>query len=561
MSSASRKRHVAALAALLTVIPAVSVWPQGAPPQSEPPQGAQAQTSPPSARAEAEAGPQQARFALRWPVAVTLDAVERRGRELILLFNRPLGGVALDSVPGRLSGWVDNVQYGYDMVLLTLATGVTADVVADRNGVTVTFAQDANAQRSAEAVKADAAADRRLDYFKALTLLEGGQTREARALLRDRLQDGPRDAQSTAQSTALLAQAEERLGRWREAVAAYDAALELTPDEPSLVQGKARLLYDNGDRARLDTDWQSVRGADVQRIQRLTGVVTLPGANSLRYALENRLVDVDAAQQRDGTPAPFHGARQRMEFTLSHDWPEVERTDLTLFAARRLLGVGVTHGWKDDDSETRVGAAWSEPTFAFLEGIVSAGRRDRLFVQHEERLSDRWNLTLGAGYNRYGLAGDADLARSASVEASLRYVLNREGPLTSLVYAVDAEYVGRRVQRARALPAAPEALAEDAPPPPVPPPGFFTPLPVATREVHTILLSVEDWLADYVRYGAQIGYAYDRRGKSGPQGALSLAWEPLDALEIGLRLSHARSTARGTASAVNAAGGYLMWRY
>ena len=162
------------------------------------------------------------------------------------------------------------------------------------------------------------------------------------------------------------------------------------------------------------------------------------------------------------------------------------------------------------------------------------------------------------GYNRYGLAGASDLARSASVEAQLRYVLNREGPLTSLVYLLDAEYVGRRAQREIPSEPLPPDQALDTPPPPG---RFFAPLPTATREVHVLQLSVEDWLADYVRYSAQIGYAYDRRGKSGPQGALSLAWEPLDALEIGVRASHARSTARGTASAVNAAGGYLLWRY
>ncbi|MFD1627028.1 tetratricopeptide repeat protein [Azospirillum griseum] len=541
MFSAFRKRVVIGLLLLIAATPILP---------------GRSQTPPPMAQVEAVAEGSRARFVLRWPGSVRTEEVERHGRELTLRFSRPLGGVALDAVPGRLQGWVDNVQYGYDSVLLLLSADVSADVVADRSGVTVAFTREMTATRAAGAALADRVAQRRLDYFKALTLLEGGQTRQARALLRDKAQSGPRDAQSTA----LLAQAEERLGRWREAVAAYDAALDLTPNEPSLVLGKARLLYDNGDRARLDTDWQHVRAADVQRIQRLTGVMTLPGRSTIRYALENRLVDVDAVQRRDGTPAPFHGLRQRMEFTLSHDWPELERTDLTFYAARRVLGVGVTHGWKGDESETRIGAAWNEPTFAFLEGIVSAGRRDRLFVQHEARLSDRWNLTLGAGYNRYGLAGDADLARSGSVEASLRYVLNREGPLTSLVYALDAEYVGRRVQRARALPA-PQALADDAVPPPLPTLSFFAPVPVATREVHAVLLSVEDWLADYVRYSAQIGYAYDRRGKSGPQGAVSLVWEPLDALEIGLRASHARSTARGTASAVNAAGGYLMWRY
>jgi tetratricopeptide (TPR) repeat protein len=522
--SASRKRVFVLLALLAAATPILP---------------GRSQTPPSMAQVEVTREGGRARFVLRWPGSVATEEIERRGRELTLRFSRPLGGVALDSVPGRLQGWVDNVLYGYDSVLLVLAADVVADVAADRSGVAVTFTKEAKSVHAAGAALAERVARRRLDYFRALTLLEGGQAREARALLRDRAQSGPRDAQSSA----LLAQTEERLGRWREAAAAYDEALAQTPIEPSLVVGKARLLHENGDRARTDTDWQRVRGADVQRIQRLTGVMNLPGSNTITYALENRRVDVDAANHRDGAPAPFHGARQRMEFAIAHDWPESERSTLSFYAAQQVLGVGLTHAWKDEDSETRVGLNWSEPSFAFLEGILDGGRRDRLFVQHEKRLSDRWNLSFAVGYNRYGLSAAADLARSASVEGALRYVLNPEGPLTSVAYLLDAEYVGRRVQWEN---------AQGQP---------FAPLPAATREVHALQLSVEDWIADYLRYSAQIGYAYDRRGKSGPQGAVSLSWEPLDTLEIGVRASHARSTARGTASAVNAAGGYLLWRY
>jgi tetratricopeptide (TPR) repeat protein len=539
--SVSRKRAFILLALLVVATPILP---------------GRSQTPPWMAQVEVTREGGRARFVLRWPGAVATEEIERRGRELTLRFSRPLGGVALDSVPGRLQGWVDNVLYGYDSVLLVLAADVVADVVADRSGVVVTFTKEAKSVHTAGAALAERVARRRLDYFRALTLLEGGQEREARALLRDQAQHGPRDAQSSA----LLAQTEERLGRWREAAAAYDDALAQTPDEPSLIVGKARLLHENGDRARIDSDWQQVRGADVQRIQRLTGVMNLPGSNTIAYALENRRVDVDAAIHRDGASAPFHGARQRMEFAIAHDWPEGERSTLTFHAAQRVLGVGLTHGWKDEDSETRVGLTWNEPSFATLEGIIGGGRRDRLFVQHEARLSDRWSFGFGVGYNRYGLAGASDLARSASVEAQLRYVLNREGPLASLAYLLDAEYVGRREQRE--IPAEPRPSDQVIGTPTPPRPGqFFAPLPTATREVHVLQLSVEDWIADYVRYSAQIGYAYDRRGKSGPQGAVSLSWEPLDTLEIGLRASHARSTARGTASAVNAAGGYLLWRY
>ncbi len=497
---------------------------------------AHAQTA--SARLEAVREDRAARFALHWPGPVATET-QRDGRELVLRFDRPLGEVALDRVPERLESWVDNILYGYDSVVLVLATSVEATVATDRTGLTVSLTRAPAAAPSRDALAADRAARRRLDYFRALALMEGGDVRPARSLLRDLLEQDPTDAQSTA----LLAQAEERLGRWREAIRAYDTALELTPDEPSLIQGKALLLHENADRSRLNLDWQKVRNADMQRIARFSGVQDLGRSTSLTWSLERRDVDADAVRYGDGRLEPFHGARSRLEAALVHDWPELERSTLSLYAAPRTLGAGYTHGWRGEESETRAGFAWSEPNFAFLEGIVDGGRRDRLFVQHEDRLSDRWFLSLGAGYNRYGLAGDADLARSATVEGSLRYTLNAAGPLTSVAYVLDAEYVAHREERQDAL-------------------GLpYVPLPATTREVHALQLNAEDYLTDYVRYAVQVGYAYDRRGRSGPQGAISLGWEPADNLELNFRASHARSTSRGTASAVNSAGVTLVWRY
>ncbi|MGF7176335.1 tetratricopeptide repeat protein [Azospirillum doebereinerae] len=496
-----------------------------------------AQTPVPVAQVEAVRDDASARFALRWPGKIATE-VERQGREVVLRFSRPLGAVALDTVNDRLQGWVDGIQYGYDSVLLVLAPGILAEVSSDPSGVAVAFTHEPVPVRSKEAEVAERAAQRRLDYFKAVTMIEGGQLRQSRSLLLDVLRAEPRDAQSTA----LLAQAEERLGRWRESLRAYSTALKLTPNEPSLVLGKARLLREYGDRVRMDFDRQVVKGAESQHILRLTGTHDVGQSTSLVYALENRFVDADAVQRKDGSQRPFHGKRQKLELGLAKDWPELQRSTLSFHVAQRTLGVGLTHAWRGDTSETRAGVAWNEPNFAFLEGIVGAGQRDRVFLQHDERLSERWNLTLGAGYNRYGLSGAKDLARSATVEGSLRYTFNREGPLASIAYVLDAEYVSKRVERE------------------MPQGQRFVPLPAATREVHGIQLAVADSLTDYVRYEAQVGYAYDRRGKSGPQGSFTVAWDATDSVEIGLKASHARSTARGTASAVSSVGAYMTLR-
>ena len=89
------------------------------------------------------------------------------------------------------------------------------------------------------------------------------------------------------------------------------------------------------------------------------------------------------------------------------------------------------------------------------------------------------------------------------MEGSLRYTLNAAGPLAGVAYELDAEYVGHREERQNA----------DG--------RTYVPLPAATREVHALHINAEDHVADYVRYAAQLGYAYDRRGAAGRRARFS----------------------------------------
>lgn len=82
----------------------------------------------PSARIDVERRRDAARLDLQWQTAVRVQS-SRIGRELTLRFDRPLGDAAFDKIPQRLEGWVENVQYGYDSVLLTLPVGVSARVI------------------------------------------------------------------------------------------------------------------------------------------------------------------------------------------------------------------------------------------------------------------------------------------------------------------------------------------------------------------------------------------------------------------------------------------------
>ncbi|WP_448189943.1 tetratricopeptide repeat protein [Azospirillum sp. sgz301742] len=487
-------------------------------------------------RIAAERSEAAASLALSWsgagPGAVKAEHTQD-GRELVLRFSRPIGDARVEAISERLTGWVDGVQYGYDSLLLVLAPEVTATVTDTRGGVRVAFAP-------APRLTADERKDeRRLDYFRAVTMMEDGRVSEARGLLSSMLKDEPKDREAVD----LLAQVAERQGRWREAVGLYGRALDLSPDNKPALDARKRLLREFGDQARLDFDIFHVRNADVQRIGRLTGNQEVGWNSALRTTVERRKLDVDQARHPDGRLEAFHGQRTRGELSLVHDWDSLDQSRASLFFAQQTLGAGLGHDLRDGSGQTRFTIGLREPTYTFVEGIVNAGRRDRVSVLREQRLSERWLATLGGALNRYGLGAEGDLARTASLEGAVRYTFLVQRPIASVAYVLDAEYLGRRVERLD-----PQGLS-------------FAPLPVTRREVHSLQLAVEDSFDNGFRYAAQAGWSYDRFNKGGPFAAGAVAYEFVEGLEAGVRASHTISTSRGTGNVVDSAGGYLLWRY
>lgn len=481
-----------------------------------------------------------ARLSLTWPEA-TATQIAADGQEITLRFSRPLGAAPLDKVPEQLAGWVDNILFGYDSVTLIVNAEAAAAVQPFGAGARVNFTlKPPDKATLAAKAAADKAATQRLDYMRAAVDLEQGRVRAARALLRDLIDRDPRDAQSVR----LLAAAEERLGRWRDALGYARRGLALTPDDPDLARSKAALLYAHGDFARADYDVFAVHNADTQRVTKLTGRNDLGGDGAFGYVVERRRVDADKVTRPDGTVTPFHGFRSATTFSYTQDWRDLQASKISLFAADYTLGGGVSHAWRWEESTFRLNLHWREPAYSLLEGVVVGGWRTRAFAEYETRLSPHWLLTATGSLNSYGLDGeDGQLASSATANGTLVYIVYAGSPYVTLGYALDAEYVIDNKFFFDSFGTA------------------FHPMSLATREVHSFQGTFERPLTDYLSWSAAAGYSWDRRNKGAPFANLALRYEPLADLEIGLRVSHARATARGTADAVDSIGGYLTWRY
>lgn len=508
---------------------------------SSPALAQQQQPVSPSARVTAQKGRDSAALALAWPGNVKVTEAVVDGQEIKLRFDKPLGTAPIDKIPDLLAGWVDNVLYGYDSVLLVANPQAEVKIEKRANGARVGFSRKPPDKAAmAEQVRADRAAAQRLGYLSASVDLEEGKVRKARAALNGLVQADPRDVQSVR----LLASAEERLGRWRESLRLSNHALTFTPGDPDLVRNKARLLHTYGDFVRADYDVFAVRNADTQRVSKLTGRNNLGSDGLLTYAVERRRVDADEVLRPDGVSRPFHGYRSQAAVAFLQDWRNLQATKVSLFAADYTLGGGLSHEWRGDDGVLRFGGNWREPAFSLLEGVVEGGWRSRVFLEWEKRLSQRWSASGSLSLAGYGLDGeDGQLASSAIVSSSLVYILREANPFITLGYALDAEYVRDN------------KFYYDAFGNP------FHPMSLSTREVHSLQASFERALTDYLTWSLYGGWSWDRRSKSAPFASVALRYEPLADLELGLRASRARATGRGTADSVSSAGGYMTWRY
>ena len=171
-------------------------------------------------RVRIEADSNHAAIVLEWtePVEIT---THRSGPEWVLRSSRPLPG-GLDAAWPRLSGWVSDLHYGYDSLLLVrlpdteLRHGTTATSVT----ISLTHRPPSPPEKrpDEEAAREDRGAKLRLDRQVAELRAAKGDAVGARGELRGLVARHPDEIQTIVD----LSELEARLGRWGKAIALYD---------------------------------------------------------------------------------------------------------------------------------------------------------------------------------------------------------------------------------------------------------------------------------------------------------------------------------------------------
>ncbi len=448
------------------------------------------------------------------------------GREVHLQLGQPLGETTLAELPERLPEMIEDVRFGYDSMLLRVPEDVAVFVTKGPSEVTFSFQKISTGFVEYDRETARLMEERlRLEFLQALAMAEQGQVAEAHAELDHLAVENPRNIDILAG----LAGVEDRIGRDKEAIDLYQLALAMAPNDADIARSLGQARRRHGSFVRTEVTYLDVDGQDEQIIASVSARQRVNEKWSLEFSFEDREVEIASVQRIDGTITAFDGNRQSGSVGFVY-----EPDSLTRMGARALInpdgvGAGLAIAFGPNQARNMVELAYNEPYFDLVEGIVDHAVRDRFTARHERDLAgDNLRGAFEVSYSRYGIGDDDEVATTGGVALELTYEIVSGEPAVTLAYELDAEYVFDADSRLDATGAA------------------FRPLPITSREVHSLALGVGGESGDLI-YFAEAGYAYDRLNDDGPFVGAEFSYAPHPQLVLGARARYAVTTGRGTA--------------
>ncbi len=461
------------------------------------------------------------------------------GRELVLHYSGSVPEAIFAPLESAPPEFVEFLSRGLDQVLIRFREPVRTGLVLDSQGsVLEIFPRSATPSPAAQQ-QASADSARRLEIARQRLRYRSGNELEARERLRQLAAQRPGDSEAAL----ALAEVEEGLGRGRRALDAIDRALLKNPENAYLKSGRRRLARSTAMQASLSHDYQRVRGGDVQHITVLSTLVPFDDRFEFGFRGENRDLKTSDAPTPVGGTRVFNDGRQRGELALTLSHEHGGKTRAALLGGPHAAGLELSHTLYRALFRTTFTATWHRPYWDVVSGIVDGGVYDGLSIDHEHSLGPRLTANLAIGGRRYGLKGDDDVVQTGTLGLSLRYAPQTELFDLSLGYGIDGEYVNRRDIRL-------EGTA-----------NRFQPLAVATREIHTLDVSIGRDFGEDLRFDMFAGIGWNRYGGTGPLGGMSVTYDGLEPAVIGARISYSEATSRGDNSTALSAGGFVNWRF
>lgn len=411
----------------------------------------------------------------------------------------------------RASGWIEDIRYGYDSIRIELASQVQADVSIDPTHVAI--------QLSPTGKKESVATNDqllRVQMASAQLLIQQGQYSKALHEIEAMERDNP----SVDDLKALKAQAYLQMGMWRHAIAAYDEAALLAPEDENYPLAAKQIRIDHMSYGDLGVEYVNIGNNREEWFTTLKGVQVLDKHLRLGGEINRDDADVDfVLDPKTGNIVGLNDSFHKGKLYLEYEYDNYNRARATLFAGESNIGVGASYVIHDSKGETGFEVRYHESYWGFIESVLDNGTRDRLAVSREHSFTPRFTMMTEAGLNNYNVEAQDDTLQTGSFDLSLVYTIPSsfaavkflgEDGAVSLRYNVDAEY---NIDS--------DFLRDSGG-------NLYRPLPVASREVHSAVLNVSKNFTKDLFAEVFGGIAKDRLGSSGPTYGGNLFYDLTD---------------------------------
>jgi len=467
-----------------------------------------------------------------------------KGNNLLLRFDEPIETPGIEQFSKEIPLWIKNIKAGYDSLLIQVTGKSVFQVLKSQNKIIVQIKQ-LPLKEETQGLEEDLA----LEHLESTLLLQTNKF-DAHSRITELLETHPEDPKFMAD----LAEVDNRLGRWRQAIKHYSCAIRREPDSVDLKRSRSYLRGRFGPQVRTDQYYRDTTNAEVQWVSRVMARQSYCSNYMVGVAVENRVVNDNVIRPRiNGELEVFQGKKQRWNAFVekAHDFAA---TRFSIVGQETEPGAILEHRRQLRLGEVSLKGVYHEPYWDFVEGIIDEGTADRLQLRWlykgdspiigKFRSKNPVSGIVGISANRYGVEDDDNVAESIKVLAEVHYQLNHWWPGLSIGYQFNGEYAKLTETRI-------DTGGNN-----------FNPLPIQNTQTHSWDVSLVNNITDHLRFDFSTGFSYNNRVNSkGPFASLELVYDSLSNLEAGVNAEFNQETARGSNSTFTQFGAFLIWKF
>jgi hypothetical protein len=420
------------------------------------------------------------------------------------------------------------MKYHYTLVAITLALLSSSPLWAEPAETT------------------DDDSDLRLQLARVSLYTETGRYDDAYALietLKEEYPDNPRVLASEADLNLSM-------GNSGRGMAALNRAIAIDPGNEDILERQRSVALSQGPFVGGGYDFRRISQA-YENMEHVDAQVNISSSLSIGTTLENNdFRGRTPIIYPDGRTSTFVGDKQRGTVTLNKVFESGNEATAAVYGNNDTAGGGLQYRMWDHQGSTTLQLNANRPVWDYPETVAEDGTKDNVRLERRQVITNHLEATLSGVYNNYNLRDDRSAAQAGGWDLNISYTIpfsisekKHEDVILGAYYTGDAEYFSGVDHRMT--------------------PGgiIFSPLPVASYEIHALNASVGSQIASSCYVEAHGGYAIDRMTEEkGPVFGGSLNFSLTDAL--GFELHGFRTLLGGVngSEKEEQVGGGLKWR-